>query len=121
VHGSSFFTLINSHKALVQGALLAKQLNETCEPCGQASQILCFLQHNFWNSTGNYLIADINANQVNRSGINANPLLGSIAVFDQNATCNTSGGLFSVNKAPTNCYRFPTLQLEGFSHAQGLC
>ncbi|OAP54406.1 hypothetical protein AYL99_11507 [Fonsecaea erecta] len=91
VHGSSFFTLANQHRALVQGALLAKQLNTTCQPCAQAPQILCFLQNNFWNATGGYLTADVNVNNVVRSGINSDPILASISVFDANTTCNASG------------------------------
>ena len=91
VHGSSFFTIANQHKALVQGALIAQQLNTTCKPCGQAPQILCFLKNNFWNASGGYITANINANQVTRSGINADPILASISVFDSNATCNASG------------------------------
>ncbi|KIW31506.1 uncharacterized protein PV07_03151 [Cladophialophora immunda] len=90
VHGSSFFTLANQHRALVQGALLARQLNTTCQPCAQAPQILCFLQNNFWNATGGYLTADVNVNNVVRSGINSDPILASISVFDANATCNAS-------------------------------
>ncbi|KAK5501693.1 hypothetical protein LTR83_003374 [Exophiala xenobiotica] len=88
VHGSSFFTIAAQHRALVQGGLLAQKLNTTCTPCKQASQILCFLQHNFWNISGNFLTADINVNQVTRSGINSDPILASIHVFDANATCN---------------------------------
>ena len=49
------------------------------------------MQNNFWNATGGYITADINMNQVTRSGINADPILASISVFDQNATCNASG------------------------------
>jgi glucoamylase len=93
VHGSSFFTIANQHKALVQGALLAQQLNTTCRPCAEAAQILCFLQNNFWNASGGYLTANINDNQPERSGINADPILASISVFDSNATCNASGML----------------------------
>ncbi|KAH0843147.1 putative glucoamylase [Fonsecaea pedrosoi] len=94
VHGSSFFTLANQHRALVQGALLASQLNTTCQPCAQAPQILCFLQNNFWNATGGYLTANVNVNNAARSGINADPILASISVFDANATCNASGEQF---------------------------
>lgn len=88
VHGSSFFTYSVQHRALVQGAILAEKLNTTCEPCGQASQILCFLQSNFWNNTGKYITADVNVNNVNRSGINNDPILAAIHVFDINATCD---------------------------------
>ncbi|KAK4949728.1 hypothetical protein LTR10_011570 [Elasticomyces elasticus] len=87
VQGSSFFTISVQHRALVQGALLAQQLNTTCAACDQAPQILCFLQNNFWNSASGFLTADINTD-IDRSGINADPILGSIHVFDANASCD---------------------------------
>lgn len=90
VHGSSFFTISAQHRALVQGGLLAKELGEECAACEQASQVLCFLENNFWNASGGYLTADVNVNNVNRSGINADPLLAAITNFDINATCNAS-------------------------------
>jgi glucoamylase len=93
VHGSSFFTISAQHRALVQGGLLAKELKEECLACDQASQILCFLENNFWNASGGYLTADVNVNNVNRSGINADPLLAAITHFDLNATCNASSML----------------------------
>ena len=77
----------------MQGAILAKQLNVPCKPCEQAPQVLCFLQNNFWNASGGYLTADVNVNNVNRSGINSDPILASILVFDANATCNAGGML----------------------------
>lgn len=90
MHGSSFFTISAQHRALVQGGLLAKELEEECLACEQASQVLCFLEHNFWNASGGYLTADVNVNNVNRSGINADPLLAAITNFDINATCDAS-------------------------------
>lgn len=75
----------------MQGRLLAQQLNTTCAPCDQAEQILCFLQNNFWNSAGGYFTADINTDNVDRSGINADPILASIHVFDANASCDAGG------------------------------
>ncbi|KIV78813.1 hypothetical protein PV11_06422 [Exophiala sideris] len=87
VQGSSFFTISVQHRALVQGALLAQQLNTTCAACDQAPQILCFLQNNFWNSASGFLTADINTD-IDRSGVNADPILGSIHVFDANASCD---------------------------------
>ncbi len=91
VHGSSFFTLMAQHRALVEGAMLAEQLRTECPACNQSSQILCFLQSSFWNETGGYITADVNPTNVNRSGVNVSPLLASIAVFDINATCNAGG------------------------------
>lgn len=90
VHGNSFFGTTAQHRALVQGAEWAAMLNETCAPCGQASQILCFLKNSFWNSTGNYILANINANQVNRSQINCDPILAAMHAFDINATCDAA-------------------------------
>lgn len=91
VHGSSFFTIHSQHRALTQGMLLAQKLNETCPPCAQAPQILCFLANNYWNATGGYLTADLNVNNVNRSGVNSDVILGSIHVFDINATSTAAG------------------------------
>lgn len=88
VNGNSYFTTAAQHRALVQGSLWAQRLNTTCEPCMQAPQLLCFLQQNFWNETGGYITADVNVNQVSRSGINADPLLGAMHAFDINATCD---------------------------------
>lgn len=90
VHGSSFFTINSQHRSLIQGDLLAKELGETCDLCGEAPQVLCFLSNSFWNTTCGYLTADINNNQVNRSGINTDVILGSIHVFDINATCDAA-------------------------------
>lgn len=85
--GSSFFTLAVQHRALVQGASLAKRLGRSCEACeSQAPQILCFLQ-SFWN--GKYIIANINVDN-GRSGIDANTVLGSIHTFDPEASCDDS-------------------------------
>jgi glucoamylase len=70
---------------LVEGSSLASTLGVTCTGCDQAPQILCFLQ-SYWN--GEYLIANINVNN-GRSGHDANTFLGSIAVFDVNASCSS--------------------------------
>jgi glucoamylase len=83
VSGSSFFTIQNQHRSLVQGAALARVLGVTCTGCDQAPQILCFLQ-SFWN--GQYLVANINVNN-GRKGIDANTMLGSISTFDILAGC----------------------------------
>lgn len=89
VHGNSFFTINSQHRALVQGAKLAKEIDVPCKPCGQAPEILCFLSNNFWNETGGYLTADVNVNNVNRSGINTDQILGSIHVFDIEGSCDS--------------------------------
>lgn len=90
VNGNSFFTTTAQHRALVQGTIWAERLNRTCEPCRQAPEIACFLENNFWNETGNYILANINANQVNRSQINADPILAAMHAFDMNATCDAA-------------------------------
>lgn len=90
VNGNSFFTTTAQFKALAQGAQWAARLNTTCAPCGQASEILCFLETQFWNTTGNYILANINANQVNRSQINCDPILAAMHVFDINANCSAA-------------------------------
>jgi glucoamylase len=87
VDGSSFFTVAVQHRALVQGASLAKKLGKSCPACvSQAPQILCFLQ-SFWN--GNYVTANINLDTT-RSGIDLNSILGSIHTFDPEASCDDS-------------------------------
>lgn len=90
VNGNSFFTTTAQHRALVQGSIWAQRLNKTCAPCQQAPQLACFLANSFWNETGNYLLANINANQVNRSQINADPILAAMHAFDINATCDAA-------------------------------
>lgn len=85
VLGSSFFTTQSQYRALVQGADLATTLGVTCTGCDQAPQVLCFLQ-GYWN--GEYLVANINTETV-RTGLDANTLLGSIANFDINASCDS--------------------------------
>ena len=83
--GSSFFTIQNQYRALVQGSQLAKQLGKSCEGCdSQAPQVLCFMQ-SFWNGTS--IVANINTAAA-RSGRDANTLLSAIAIFDINATCD---------------------------------
>jgi glucoamylase len=83
--GSSFFTIQNQHRSLVEGAALAQSLDVTCTGCDQAPEILCFMQ-SFWN--GEYVLANINVNN-GRSGKDANTILGPIAVFDINAYCDS--------------------------------
>lgn len=90
VNGNSFFTTTAQHRALVQGSILAERLNQTCEPCQQAPEIACFLQNSFWDESGNYLRANINANQVTRSEVGVDPLLAAMHAFDINATCDAA-------------------------------
>lgn len=81
VQGSSFFTVQNQHRALAEGAQLAKSLRVTCTGCDQAPEVLCFLQ-SFWN--GKYIVSNINVNN-GRTGLDGNSILGPIAVFDIDA------------------------------------
>lgn len=83
VQGSSFFTTQNQYRSLIEGSALATTLGVTCTGCDQAPQVLCFLQ-SYW--TGSYLEANINVNN-GRSGHDANTFLGSISVFDVDASC----------------------------------
>lgn len=69
----------------MEGGKLASTVDTTCTGCDQAPQVLCFLQ-SFWN--GEYFIANINTATV-RSGKDANTILGSIAIFDVNAKCDS--------------------------------
>ncbi|KAF4637229.1 hypothetical protein G7Y89_g842 [Cudoniella acicularis] len=85
VLGSSFFTIQNQHRSLVQGTQLAKDLRVTCTGCDQAPEILCFLQ-SFWN--GKYIVSNINVNN-GRTGLDGNSILGAIATFDIDAYCDS--------------------------------
>ena len=76
VSGSSFWTIAVQHRALVEGAALAKQLgHDTSSYDSQVPNLLCFLQ-TFWN--GEYAIANTNT-AINRSGIDVNTVLTSLA------------------------------------------
>ena len=83
--GSSFFTIQNQHRALVEGQTLANTLRVTCTGCDQAPQILCFLQ-TFWN--GEYIVSNINVD-IDRTGLDANAILGPISTFDIDAYCDS--------------------------------
>ncbi|TEA16161.1 Glucoamylase P [Colletotrichum sidae] len=83
VKGSSFFTVQNQYRSLVEGAALAKTLGVECKACELAPDVLCFLQ-SFWN--GEYYTANVNT-ETKRSGKDANVMLGSISVFDVAASC----------------------------------
>lgn len=56
--GSSFFTIANQHRALIQGATLASTLGQSgTSYSAVAPQVLCFLQ-SFWSSSSGYIIAN---------------------------------------------------------------
>ncbi|EEP80436.1 glucoamylase [Uncinocarpus reesii 1704] len=83
VKGSSFFTAIAQHRALVEGGNLARQLGVDCSQCeSQAPQVLCFLQ-SFWSGTN--IIANFGGD---RSGLDTNSILGIIHNFDPEADCD---------------------------------
>ncbi|KKK26755.1 glucoamylase precursor [Aspergillus rambellii] len=83
VQGSSFFTIAAQHRALVEGSAFASRVGSSCSWCdSQAPQVLCYLQ-SFW--TGSYILANFGSN---RSGKDANTILGSIHTFDPNAGCD---------------------------------
>ncbi|KAL7937456.1 glycoside hydrolase family 15 Glucoamylase [Trichoderma chlorosporum] len=88
VNGSSFFTVANQHRALVEGATMAATLGHSGSSYSSvAPQILCFLQR-FWVSSG-YINSNINSND-GRSGKDANSLLASIHTFDPSLGCDAS-------------------------------
>jgi len=83
--GSSFFTVQNQYRSLVEGAQLAHDLNVECVGCDQAPEILCFLQ-SFWN--GEFIVSNINVNN-GRTGLDGNSILGPISIFDIDAACDS--------------------------------
>lgn len=87
VSGSSFFTIANQHRALVQGSTLASSLGTSCAGCSAvAPQVLCFLQ-SFWSSSSGYIVANINVNN-GRTGKDTNTILSSISTFDPAVGCD---------------------------------
>ncbi len=86
VSGSSFFTTQNQYRSLVEGATLAKTLGVSCTGCGQAPQVLCLLQ-SYWN--GKSFTANFITGSNNRGGVDANTILGPIALFDADAPCDS--------------------------------
>lgn len=92
INGSSFFTLAASHRALVEGAALAKAIGRECPGCEEsAPRVLCLLQ-NFWidnEEGGGYIDSNINVDD-GRTGKDANSILSSIHTFDPDAACTES-------------------------------
>lgn len=85
INSSSFFTTAAQYRALVEGSALASQIGKSCSTCdSQAPQILCFLQ-SYW--TGSYVLSNTGGG---RSGKDANSLLASIHLFDQNTGCDAT-------------------------------
>lgn len=109
VSGSSFFTVANQHRALVQGSAIAASLGKSCNACSAvAPQILCFLQ-SFWSSSG-YIVANINVNN-GRTGKDANTIISSISTFDPAVGCDSttfqpcSDKALANHKAVTDSFR----------------
>lgn len=91
VSGTSFFTTQSQYRSLVSGSALASSLGLSCPSCdSQAPQILCFLNSPaFFDASKGFLLGNINIPNFSRSGIDANTLLGPLAVFDVNAKCDS--------------------------------
>ncbi|KAK4148843.1 Glucoamylase [Chaetomidium leptoderma] len=89
VPGSSFFTIGASHRALVEGASLAAQLDTECRACiTVAPHVLCF-QQSFWKANGGYIVSNINGGEY-RTGKDANSILTSTHNFDPAAGCDAN-------------------------------
>ncbi|KAI1757169.1 carbohydrate-binding module family 20 protein [Xylaria castorea] len=112
VLGSSVFATQNQFRALIEGNSLAKTLGVKCTGCDQAPEVACFLQESYWN--GEYFIANINSKE-DRTGKDANTMLGSIAIFDVNAKCDDASiqpcnsRALSSFKAFVDAFRDPAL------------
>ncbi|KAM7208589.1 Six-hairpin glycosidase-like protein [Naviculisporaceae sp. PSN 640] len=109
VAGQSFFTVIESHRALVEGANLAINLGTTCTACqAVAPQVLCYLQ-SFWDNNGKFAIANQFINY--RNGRDVATILGSIHTFDPEAGCDAntfqpcSDKALANHKAVTDSFR----------------
>ncbi|CAI6294308.1 unnamed protein product [Periconia digitata] len=87
VSGSSFFATAVQHRALVEGAALGRQLGKDVSAYeSQAPNLLCLLQ-SYWN--GRYITANTNTETgFNRTGIDAGTVIGVIATYDPNASCD---------------------------------
>ncbi|KAF2705210.1 glycoside hydrolase family 15 protein [Pleomassaria siparia CBS 279.74] len=85
--GSSFFTVAASHRALVEGAALAKRLGHACALCESTSpEVLCFLQ-SFW--TGTHITSQLNYNQGwKHHDLDSSTIISSIHTFDPEANCD---------------------------------
>ncbi|KAL2265375.1 hypothetical protein VTJ83DRAFT_6475 [Remersonia thermophila] len=89
VPGSSFFTIASSHRALVEGALLATQLDTECRACVTvAPDVLCF-QQSFWKQSAGHIVSNINGGEY-RSGKDANSILVATHNFDPEAGCDST-------------------------------
>lgn len=89
VSSSSFFTTAAQHRALVEGATLAKTLgfnDLATEYTTQADNVLCF-QQSYWNPNQGFITSNTGGG---RSGKDANSALASIHNFDPAAGCDAT-------------------------------
>ncbi|KAJ4482344.1 glycoside hydrolase family 15 protein [Lentinula aciculospora] len=87
ISSSSFWTTAAQHRALRQGATLAKILGKEDlleKYSTHADNTLCFLQ-SYWNPDSSYITSNTGGG---RSGIDANSILASIHTFDPSAGCD---------------------------------
>ncbi|KAG5943996.1 hypothetical protein E4U53_006970 [Claviceps sorghi] len=84
VRGLSFFTVAATHRALVEGAALAKALGKPCPGCeSAAAQVLCLAQSFWTGGDAGYIKANTRTGGGDgRSGKDANSLLASIHALD---------------------------------------
>ncbi|KAL1610638.1 glycoside hydrolase 15 protein [Paraconiothyrium brasiliense] len=89
----SFFITAAHHRALVEGAVFAKTIGQTCLYCeSQAPEILCKLQDYRWKVGEHYgcittdLAGEFPISE--RSGCDTSTLLSAISNFDPEAGCN---------------------------------
>ncbi|KAF8641347.1 hypothetical protein AX16_010045 [Volvariella volvacea WC 439] len=87
VSSSSFFTTSAQHRALREGAALARKVGQTSLATNyetQAANALCFLQ-SYWNPSATFVTSNTGGG---RSGKDANSALASIHAFDAAAGCD---------------------------------
>ncbi|KAJ7502883.1 glucoamylase [Mycena galericulata] len=115
LNGHSFFTTAVQHRALRQGASLAKSLGLDSIAAGYsttADNVLCFLQ-SYWNSGQGFIIANTGGG---RSGKDANTVLASIHTFDANSGCDSTTFQPCSDKALANL----KVYVDSFRSAYGI-
>ncbi|KAJ3522244.1 hypothetical protein NMY22_g11976 [Coprinellus aureogranulatus] len=89
INSSSFFTTAAQHRALVEGAALAKKLGQNDAASKyqtQADNVLCF-QQSYWNPNQGFITSNTGGG---RSGKDANSAIASIHNFDPSAGCDAT-------------------------------
>ncbi|KAK4184856.1 family 15 putative glycoside hydrolase [Podospora australis] len=115
VPGSSFFTIVSSHRALIEGAQLAATLGQpTRVYTTVAPHVLCFA-HSFWNPQQGYFVSNINGGEY-RSGKDANSILATIHNFDATAGCDANTFQPCSDKALSN----HKVTVDSFRSAYGI-